>query len=34
MAAGRTYSSVSELYAKHASAEECDSFVKLSLIHI
>jgi transcriptional regulator with XRE-family HTH domain len=28
MAAGRTYSSVSELYAKHASAEECDSFVK------
>ncbi len=28
MAVGRTYSSVSELYAKHASAEECDSFVK------
>ena len=28
MAAGRKYSSVSELYARHASAEECDSFVK------
>ena len=28
MAAGRKYSSVSELYIRHASAEECDSFVK------
>ena len=28
MANEKTYNSVSELYAKHASAEECESFVK------